>query len=310
MPATTGVPTPFLRPGPGGELCGKLNLTRSLDDRNTCDLYRSHTGYIRLTIDNRSIAPPGTRPKAPPAPHGALKEKTPRTLLRRRYLTVIALRIARGRRGGLLRRAGRKTRLHAEHRTSDCREHYRFDHRRSCFLLLHFIDGNSSLANRRARFITHNPPRHPRPPLEKEAPRTARTARQWLAIVVTRIAVLTAMIIADRVAARSILCSILRPILPPILSPVLRPDALTIIIIAIARQAVIAVGIANSMRPVRTGTVPGRWTGVEASLCADQRGGQQRAPDQRLEHNRLGSSQPSCAPRTCGYKVSNALFGS
>jgi hypothetical protein len=44
-----------------------------------------------------------------------------------------------------------------------------------------------------------NPPRHSPPPLEKEAPRTPRTARQRLAIVVTRIAVLTPMIIADRV---------------------------------------------------------------------------------------------------------------
>ena len=147
-----------------------------------------------------------------------------------------------------------------------------------------------------------NPQSHSPPLLEKEAPRTPRTARRWLAIVVTRIAVLTPMIIADRVARRSILGSIRRA--------VLGPDALTITIVAIARQAVIAVGIANGVRSVRTTSVLNGWIRIETPLRADHQGGQQRALDERLEHNLLGSSLPSCSPRACGYKVSNALFRS
>jgi hypothetical protein len=85
------------------------------------------------------------------------------------------------------------------------------------------------------------------------------------------------MLIADRVARRSILGSILRA--------VLGPDALTITVIAIAGQAVISVGIANSVRSVRTTSVLNGWARIEASLRADHQGGQQRAPDERLEHN-------------------------
>ena len=88
------------------------------------------------------------------------------------------------------------------------------------------------------------------------------------------------MIIADRVVRRSVLSAILRA--------VLRPDALTITIVAITCQAVIAVGIANSMRSVWTTSVLDRRAGVEASLRADHQRGQQRAPDERLQHNRLG----------------------
>jgi hypothetical protein len=171
-------------------------------------------------------------------------------------------------------------------------------------LLLNFIAGIASLANRRARFVTHTPQRLPPALLKKEAPCASRTPRQRLAIVATRIAVLTPMIIANRVAARSIL----RSILSAILRAVRRPGASTIIVIAIAGQAVIAVGIANGMRTVWTRSVLSRWTGIKASLCAEHRSGHQRAPDERLVHNRLCSSTSSCAPRASGYKVRNLRF--
>jgi hypothetical protein len=93
------------------------------------------------------------------------------------------------------------------------------------------------------------------------------------------------MIIADRMAARSIL----RSVLSAILRAVLCPDALTITVFAIACQTIIAVGIANGVRSVRTTSVLNRWVRIEAPLRADHQRGQQRAPDERLEHNRLGT---------------------
>jgi hypothetical protein len=94
---------------------------RPLADRKIQVRYCPQTDRINFAIDCRLSRP---RPTGT-----ALKEKSPRALLRRRYLTVIALRIACRRRGGLLSRARRKTCLQAEHRTGDRHQHYRFDHR-------------------------------------------------------------------------------------------------------------------------------------------------------------------------------------